>query len=65
MFLFAYQVMNRALPCDFSIFLAWAVSHPSPQVAEILVLVGLDGILQSQITDIFPYFGTRFEETAA
>ena len=43
----------------------FAVSHPSPQVAKILVLVGLDGILQSQNTDKFPYYGIRLEETAA
>ncbi len=43
----------------------FAVSNPSPRVGEILSLVGLDRILESQNTDKLPYFSTRFEETAA
>ena len=44
---------------------AFTVSNPSPRVGEILSLVGLDRILESQNTDKLPYFSTRFEETAA
>ena len=43
----------------------FTVSNPSPHVAEILALVGLDRILKSQNTDRFPNISTRFEETAA
>jgi anti-anti-sigma factor len=43
----------------------FSVFNPSPHVKEILALVGLDRILESQITDRFPYSSTRFEETAA
>ena len=40
----------------------FAVSNLSPHVREILVLVGLDRILESQNTDNVPYFSA---ETAA
>ena len=43
----------------------FTVSNPSPHVAEILALVGLERILESQNTDRFPSSSTRFEETAA
>jgi anti-anti-sigma factor len=43
----------------------FTVSKPSPHVKEILALVGLDRIFESQNTDKFPYSSTRFEETAA
>ena len=40
----------------------FSVFNPSPRVGEILTLVGLDRILESQNTDKVPYFCT---ETAA
>ena len=43
----------------------FTVSSPSPHVREILALVGLNTILQSQNTGKSPYFSTRLEETAA
>lgn len=43
----------------------FTVSNPSPHVAEILAMVGLDRILKSQNMDRLPYSSTRFEETAA
>ena len=43
----------------------FTVSNPAPRVGEILSLVGLDRVLESQNTDKLPYFSTRFEEAAA
>ncbi len=43
----------------------FTVSNPTPHVREILALVGLREILESQNTDKLPYFSTRFEEAAA
>jgi anti-anti-sigma factor len=43
----------------------FTVSNPSPHVGEILSLVRLHGILESQNTNKLPYFSTRFEETTA
>jgi anti-anti-sigma factor len=44
---------------------AFTVSNPSPRVGEILSLVGLDRILESQNTEEVSYFRTQLEETAA
>lgn len=44
---------------------SFSVSHLTPQVKEILSLVGLDRVLQSQNTDENLYFSTCLEETAA
>lgn len=44
---------------------SFAISHLSPQVKEILALVGLDGVLQSRNTDRFSYCSMRLEEIAA
>jgi len=43
----------------------FTVSNPSPHVAEILALVGLVRILDSQNADRFPNFSDRFDRTAA
>lgn len=43
----------------------FTVSNPSPRVREILSLVGLHEILESQNTGELPYFSTQLEETAA
>ena len=43
----------------------FTVTNPSPHVKEILALVGLDRILESQNTDRFPNFSDRFDRTAA
>jgi anti-anti-sigma regulatory factor len=43
----------------------FAVSNPRPQVAEILALVGLDGILLSRNTEKCSLSGIDFERTAA
>jgi anti-anti-sigma factor len=43
----------------------FTVSNPSPHVGEILALVGLNAILESQNTENSSYCSTRFEETAA
>lgn len=43
----------------------FTVSNPSPHVREILGMVGLDKILESQNADSVPHFSTRFEKTAA
>lgn len=44
---------------------SFTVSNPSPHVGEILSLLGLHRILESQNTDKLPYFSTRCEESAA
>jgi anti-anti-sigma factor len=43
----------------------FTISNPSRHVREILSLVGLDRILESQNTGELPYFSTQFEEVAA
>jgi len=43
----------------------FTVSNPTPRVREILALVGLGRILESQDTGKLPYFSTQFEEAAA
>ena len=43
----------------------FSVSNPSPHVREILALVGLDKILDSQNTERIPNFNNRFDRTAA
>jgi len=43
----------------------FAVANPSPHVAEILAMVGLEGFLLARDADKMPCFRTQFEETAA
>ena len=43
----------------------FSVSNPSPHIGEILALVGLNAILQSQNADNFSYCSTRLGKNAA
>lgn len=44
---------------------SFAVSNLTPQVAEVLALVGLAAVLESQNPARYSYFCTRLQETAA
>jgi anti-anti-sigma factor len=44
---------------------SFSVTSPSPHLREILVMVGLDRILDSQNAERLPYSSTQFEKTAA
>jgi len=43
----------------------FAISNPSPRVREILALVRLDTLLESQNAEEIPYFRPELQETAA